>query len=218
MRNLNKLTGVFLLGIFLTLNVACSKDNDGPADQLGGESTMTMKINGKLWKAHVATVMTVGDTEDGEDEKTYWVNMTGVKIIDDSGSEELSESISLSLLLSGAEFNRPKKSYPVGSISNNQFGYGIIIYNEVGSESEGKGVYVSMHPEDSEQQIGNFTVKDFEIGDQNFLGQQLGKGYTRLSGTFEAELYSYDGTDTPPKKLTITEGKFNLRPLLGFGV
>jgi hypothetical protein len=38
----------------------------------------------------------------------------------------------------------------------------------------------------------------------------LGRGYTKLSGTFEVELYSYNGTDEAPKKMTITEGKFNV--------
>src|SRR5690606_20351515 len=98
MRNLYKSVGVFLFGIALTFNVACSKDDDGPGDQLGRVGTLSMKIDGKLWEADIATIMTVGDqeVEDGED-VAYWVNMSGVKVLN-AGSDEAAESISLSLL------------------------------------------------------------------------------------------------------------------------
>jgi len=220
MRNLYKSVGVFLLGIALTFNVACSKDDDGPGDQLGRVGTLSMKIDGKLWEADIATIMTVGDqeVEDGED-VAYWVNMSGVKVLN-AGSDEAAESISLSLLLTEAGFSNPKRSFPVDSMAEMDYGHGVILYNNrAESEAQGQGLYVSMHPEDTDLSVGNITIKDYEIGNQSFFGQLLGKGYTKLSGTFEAALYSYDGTDNPPKKITITEGKFNLNSdlLSGFG-
>jgi len=218
MRNLHKIVGVFLLGVALTFNAACSKDDDGPGDQLGKAGTLSMNIDGKPWQAEVATIMTLGDTVDEGEEKSYYITINGVKVI--NGSDEESESISLSLLLTDAGFNNPKRSYPIASMSEADYGYGVIMYNnEAENDTEGGGTYVSINPEDTDLSVGNLTVKDYEIGNQSFFGQLLGKGYTKLSGTFEAELYSYDGTDNPPKKIAITEGKFNVNSdlLSGFG-
>lgn len=208
MTNLYKLAGIFLLGIALTFNVACSKDDDGPGE-LGAAGTLSMKIDGKLWQADVATIMTLGDTVDEGEETSYYISMNGVKLLNSSGEE--SESISLSLLLTGALFNNPKGSYPIGSMGDADYGHGVIMFNKhIDGETEGGDTYVSMYPDVPEDSVGNITIKDYEVGNQTLFGQVLGKGYTKLSGTFEAELYSYDGTDNPPKNITITEGKFNL--------
>src|SRR5690606_31990940 len=194
MRNLFKFAGVFLLGSVLALNVACSSDDDGPGDQLGRIGTMSMKIDGKLWEADVATVMTISDedTEAVGEDVGYFVTMTGVKTVN-SGSDEVAESISMSLLLTEVGFNNPKRSYPAANMSETDYGHGIIIFNNQAEiETVGRGVYISTYPKDSDQAVGNITVKDYEIGNQSFFGQLLGKGYTKLSGTFDAELYSYD--------------------------
>lgn len=221
MKNIFKFASILLLGCALALNVSCSGDDDGGhEDQLGKVGTMTMKIDGKLWVADVATVITMSDdeVEDGE-AKAYWVNMTGIRA-KEVDSEELTESISLSLLLSKTEFENPKRSYPVANMGDSNSGHALIMYHDVGDIGQiGRGVFVSSYPTDSDQAVGNITVKGYKIGDQTFFGQSLGKGYTEFSGTFEAELYSFDEEDNP-LKMTITEGKFNLHSdlLSGLGI
>lgn len=212
MRNLFKFAGALLLGSMLVFNVACSKDDDGPGgDPLGKIGTMTMKIDGRQWEADVATVMTLSDpdVEEGED-LSYLVTMSGTKVFN-GNSDEVAESISLNLILSEAAFNNPKRSYPVYSMGEGEYGQGVIMYQNKAVDESGSGaVYASVHSDDANRSLGSITVKDYEIGSQSFLGQLLGKGYIKLSGTFESELYSYDGEDKPLKKMVITEGKFNL--------
>ncbi|HUH47021.1 MAG TPA: hypothetical protein VLZ54_07725 [Arenibacter sp.] len=221
MRNLFKLGGIFLLGIALSFNVACSSDDDGPGDQLGKLGTMTMKIDGKQWEADVATVMTMSDEElEDTEDMAYLVVMNGTKVISvDSG--EVSESISLTLILTQAAFNNPKRSFPVNGMGEQNIGQGVIMYKNMAENgTDGGGVYLSVHSDDPDQSVGTITVKDYKIGNQSFLGQILGKGYTELSGTFEAKLYSYDGSENPLKEMVITDGKFNLNSdlLSGLGI
>src|SRR5690606_32527885 len=132
----------------LIFNAACSKDDDGPGE-LGVAGALSMKIDGKLWQANVATVMTLGDTVDEGEDKSYYITINGVKIL--NGSDEESESISLSLLLTETGFNNPKRSYPVGSMAQADYGYGVIMYNnEAEKDTTGGGTYVSINPEETD--------------------------------------------------------------------
>src|SRR5690606_6985048 len=145
----------------LALNVGCSKNDDGPGDQLGKIGTMTMKIDGKLWEADVATVMTVGDPEvEDEQDVAYLVMMTGTKLAK-ADSDEIADSINLSLLLTEAAFNNPKGSFQVNSMGEGEYGQGVIIYNNTDqSETEGGGVYASIHSDETNRSLGSITIKN----------------------------------------------------------
>jgi hypothetical protein len=74
---------------------------------------------------------------------------------------------------------------------------------------------VSGNPNNKKQVVGKLEITGFEIGNQNVLGHHSDKeGYTKLSGSFEVDVYPINGAGS---KLKITEGKFNLTGAMNFG-
>ena len=218
----NKTLGVLLISVMLIGISACSKDKADEGDEWLGDSYVSMKINGELWKSDMGMVATLSDTGDDDIDNYYIVTLIGIKGEgngeDQSLFDEEVETISIGLLIPESKFNNPEGSYAAGGGEfENPVLESAIVFSRVNGETvDNVETYYSVDHNSEEKAMGRVQISSSKIGNQAFLGEE---GYTNISGTFEAELYQYSGEGETPKKLTITEGKFNLSPSpLGMGM
>ena len=219
MRVFNKAAGLILIAFTLLLTIACSKDDSNDEIEWSNDSFISMKINGVEWKSDLGSVMTIRDVDDEEYDNFFAVSLTGVKgeVNENPSSDSESESINIAIYLPESKFKNPKGTYVAGDYDiESPKGASIITF---GKDQEGSlgdfGLFYSIDPNNPEKIMGEVKVNDFKIGNQTLLGE----GYTHLSGTFKGELYQINQNENEsPVKLTITEGKFNLRPTSLFGM
>lgn len=157
----------------------------------------TGKLNTLFTEAH-------GDSQLGE----YFRVFVGGQRIGLEGSEDDLSAFSTYITIPKSAFNNPKGSYAIVKESEAKTGQATASYT--GGKGSGQTSYASYHPTSPTQSAGAVEITDFEIGEQRVLGQPTGvEGYTKLSGTFQMNLYAVKESLGAPLK--VTEGKFNLR-------
>lgn len=200
----------FCLFIAPLLLLSCGKDDDEL--NLGGAG-ITMTVDGQEWKSLAAHVNSV--TYDGDD--THVVNIVGTKASMDDENFEEAEGFSLVLAIPASKFNNPAGTYEIGAgMGDEDSQHAAIAY--FNRHENGKFThYTSFDPEDGSKTMGTITIEKFKIGEQKFLGESLGMGYTELSGTFSVTLNSYLEGEADVRSIEIKNGRFNLKSGLGLG-
>lgn len=206
---------LFVAGLLLGLT-ACSKDEDELGlEEATGEGYISMKVNGKLWKSDLAGLTTFFNEEEIEGGEFLAVYMMGLKCEDCEDavdpSEEV-ESLSINLLIPIGKYNNPKGTYMGGNLDDPNPKGESLVYYTVKREGEGVWDYYISTDALEEGSKGKLEINDFKTGKFEFFGAKM-EGYTKLSGTFEYELFKAAGEDESPEKLVITEGKFLLSPV-----
>lgn len=209
MNNTRLLFGGLILGFLFTV-ASCSKDKNGGS--LTSDSSISMSIDGKPWKSKMAYVLTAN--EDDEDHVVVMLTGTEVNLSEDKmNSDKDAEGLTIHLAIPKSKFENPKGAYPFISEANKtEVGQAVAIFITMADNIT--SYYGSMTGESGGGATGSITIDDFKVGDQKFLGQSLGKGYTQLSGTFSMDLMTAiaDGEGGfTGKKLKITNGKFNVK-------
>lgn len=193
-----------LLILSLLVIGGCSSDDnaiDADEDDLGGgNSTISMKVDGETWESPYTTLLTGYDDEESQEE--YMVMITASR---DTPDEETAQSLSITLVLDSSKFANPKGTYPFYIDDSNDalINYAQAVYVDFESSKS----YLSGNPEDFGNSSGEFKITDYKIGDQVY---GAGKGYLTLSGTFSLDMYTINSTSDVPIKIEITEGVFNL--------
>lgn len=190
---------IFMFGM-LGLS-ACSKD-DNP-DPIAGDASFTMKVGGEPWRASITSLLTedMSDSEQGDFRYVFFAG-TREAGVDAQTGEIITEMIHLYVAIPSAKFNDPRGTYPI-TLQPEKIDYATAIF------ARGSTVYVGRNANDHDQPVGVVEITGFKIGAQHVAGQPTGtEGYTRLSGTFHADLMSTDDPDGPPLK--ISDGKFDL--------
>ncbi len=210
MKKNNYFTLIVLLLIASLSFSACSKDKDDDND-LSGQSGLSMKVNGAAWGTTINTLFT--EPEENSQLGEYYVVLVGGQRIDVEGSEDDVSSFNMYIVIPKSKFSNPKGTYHVYVAEGAMPGAATASYTK--STSEGTASYESANPADYTQSVGSVQITDFEIGEQTIVGQPTGvEGYTKLSGTFQMDVYPVQ--ETPGPALKITEGKFSLKSGIGF--
>lgn len=180
---------------------ACSKD-DIP-DPVSGDSTLTMKVDGEPWKASMTSLLTeaYGDSEQG-DYHYVFIGGTRQAGTDPETGDVITEMMHFYVAIPSSDYKNPKGTYPI-TLQAERVDFATAFF------TRDSDTYAGRHPSDAEQPVGVVEITDFKIGQQHVVGQPVGtEGYTRLSGTFRADLTpTHDPAGTPVK---ITDGKFDL--------
>lgn len=193
-----------LCSVFLI--VGCTKDDDSKANDEQNYS-ISMKVNGKTWSSTTTTLYTEShyDSEKGD----FYLVTIGGQQIDSKNNEEMS-ALQLHVAIPKARLHNPKGTYPILAMSNVSVGDGTAVFN-MGNEK----LYASYDPRDATKVVGTIAITSFKTGNQIISGEDnLGEGYTLLSGTFKVDMYSVERNST--EMLRITDGKFNLKLGIGF--
>lgn len=182
---------------------ACKKKE---VENIVGQSSMSMKINGEAWKAMVTTLHTDPMGEDEENPETYYVLVNGIDAT--STDQEVSEAMGIYITIPASKFRNPKGTYPIifkEMTPNNAWA----LFSSTNPKRPGHNYY----PANATGTSGTVEITDFSIGQQSVFGQPIGKeGYTRLKGKFTIDLQAITGTDD---RITITEGQFDLHTGIG---
>src|SRR5690606_38996195 len=205
-RSIFNIVSKSLLGLFLLFfGASCSKKKDG--DVAGsGKSSITMNIDGKKWGSEINSLFAEPKTH-SELGDYYNVQILG-QSSGGQGNDDVSTSLNLYIVIPKSKFRNPKGTYRIVKQQEAKLGDASAVFTEAGS-----GVnnwYASYNPANPTQAVGTVEITDFEIGEQQIVGQSSGiEGYTKLSGTFKLDMYNIQVESGAPLK--ITEGKFDLR-------
>lgn len=201
--------GAALLSIFTFVSCSKSEGPDGPS--VGGKGAITMEIDGKSWASNSSYLITY--PADDEDD-VYGVFMTGSNLgIAEEHAGTSTDGLILMLGIAPSKYRNPVGTYEVGD-EHTHFAH--VMYNEMSADGETNITYIS--DDGKGGSMGTITIEKFKIGDQTFLGESLGEGYTELSGTFSVKLNGYNAkTGEMVKAMNITKGKFQLKSGLKSG-
>lgn len=195
-----------IIGIMTLLTGGIQSCKKKEIDNIVGESSMSMKINGEAWKAIVTTLHTDAMGEDEENPEAYYVLVNGINTSD--VDQETSEAMGIYITIPASKFKNPKGTYPVifkEMTPNNAWA----LFSSTDPSRPGHNYY----PSNATGTSGTVEITDFSIGQQTVFGQPIGKeGYTRLKGRFSMSLQAITGTDD---QITITDGQFDLNTGIG---
>ncbi|MFS8617230.1 MAG: hypothetical protein FWJ85_10420 [Solitalea sp.] len=192
------------------LFVSCGKDEDKFEI---GKSGLTMAVDGQEWKSVIAYV----SSGTHEDDDFHLVNIIGTKAdIEDEDSED-AEAFSIMILIPNSKFNNPAGTYRIGGTFGEEEGDHDAVAYFSRQENGEITQYISFDPEEPSRVMGTVTIDQFKVGEQKFLGESLGMGYTELSGSFKVTLNTYVSGEDGYKTVELTNGKFSLNHGLNLG-
>lgn len=188
---------------------ACGKDDISKKQE--ADPGLSMNINGESWGTTINTLFT--EAHESSELGEYYLVLVGGQRIDAADSEDDVSAFNMYIAIPKSKFNNPKGSYAIMKESEAKMGQATANYTV--NTGSGQTWYASYHPASPSQPSGTVEITSFEIGEQRVLGQPTGvAGYTKLSGTFQLDLYAVQ--ENPGAPLKVTEGKFNLKSGMGF--
>ncbi len=212
--------GFLIVSVMLFGISACSKDEGRSGlEDVSGDSYISMKINGQVWKSDLAGVTTFYNAAEEENEDFFTVGISGFKCEDCDAEAVLGEeveSLGIIIVILMNKYNDPKGAYVAGSLDDDNLdanGESMVVFHKSTVEKEQLwDYYISDDVAGKVKSKGSVKINGFKTGKFGFYGETV-EGYTHLSGTFEYDLFKAMGEDESPEKLVITEGKFHLDAL-----
>ena len=209
MKNKKYYALIFLL--IICAGISSCKKNTNDDGQDAGKSGVSMKINGVAWGSSINTLFTeeLAHQQFGE----YYHVVVGRQRLDTEDSESDVSAFNMYIIVPKAKFSNPKGTYQL--MKENVMRVGDAGANFTDNTAQGTHWYASYDPASPSEAVGSVEITAFEIGKQSVAGQLTDiEGYTKLSGTFQMDLYPMDANWGPPLK--ITAGKFDLTSGIGF--
>lgn len=211
-------TALSFSALILILFFSCGEKEDPEISKEEMEGTvLKMDLNGSPWSAKWGYTLTSPSEDEGED--YFLVFITGSNIDFEEDEDEIdNESLSFYIAVHNSKFKNPVGTYPIAGLDYlNESSPAAAIFNKM-TDDEAIS-YISATKNGEERQVGTISIESFKIGQQKFMGQDMGEGYTELSGSFTInEMVGFKNESEKPLESTLklTNGKFALKNGLDF--